>query len=388
MGLCFSGSRSHMIEQPDGDEEAFHARFLEDQTLGEGEFGVVKLVHDKQDTPYACKILRKGVTFKDNTIYSPIKPEVLRGEVEMLRAVRVPAGSSSSSNNSNSNSTIQNYCLQLIAIYETARHILMVTEFCGGGEMMEYVAARTQQDDLTTQDVSRIAYQLLSAVDHCAKHDIIHRDIKPENCMFVSKQPKADLRLIDFGSGTIGSMRVHKDPVDPTDPNIHTTFAGSAFYISPEMFQHKYTQRTDVWSAVVTIYVLVAGYPADELQKAFNMLQTSGSKRNLRNLPNIPENLPESFFEFLEGGLVYRYKKRPSAGELLQYEFIQAHKTMTAIPNEENDDTVGLSLDDVADAVSNMAPPPTEKDSVRNTSLRGSVVRHNLFLGTSASVLF
>ena len=43
---------------------------------------------------------------------------------------------------------------------------------------MEYVAA--QSEDLTTEDVSRIAFQLLTAVDHCAQHGIIHRDIKPE----------------------------------------------------------------------------------------------------------------------------------------------------------------------------------------------------------------
>ena len=31
-------------KHPDGDEEAFHKRFLEDHVLGEGEFGQVKMV--------------------------------------------------------------------------------------------------------------------------------------------------------------------------------------------------------------------------------------------------------------------------------------------------------------------------------------------------------
>lgn len=81
---------------------------------------------------------------------------------------------------------------------------------------MEYVSK--QEEDLRTDDVSRIAYQLLSAVDHCAKNKIIHRDIKPENTMFTLPSPGSDMKLIDFGSGT-----------DKEVEGNHTTFAGSAF---------------------------------------------------------------------------------------------------------------------------------------------------------------
>ena len=35
--------------------------------------------------PLAVKYLRKGFQFKDNTLYSPIKKEVLVNEVEILR---------------------------------------------------------------------------------------------------------------------------------------------------------------------------------------------------------------------------------------------------------------------------------------------------------------
>jgi serine/threonine protein kinase len=86
--------------------------------------------------------------------------------------------------------------------------------------MMEYVAHRCDSSqentaatngshvhDLRTEDVSRISYQLLSAVAHCAKHQVIHRDIKPENTMFVDKSLTAELRLIDFGSGCIDAYK-------------------------------------------------------------------------------------------------------------------------------------------------------------------------------------
>lgn len=232
---------------------------------------------------------------------------------------------------------------------------------------MEYIGNR--EEDLRTEDVSRIAFQLLSAVDHCSKCNVIHRDIKPENVMFQDPTPNAELRLIDFGSGTMDSPQPHG-----SEPPIHTTFAGSAFYISPEMFQRTYTDKTDVWSAGATLYVLVAGYPAEKLQKAFNILQTS-KDRNLKTLPNLPDELPDSFYELLEGLLTYRHKRRPSAGEMLKSEFVQFHK------NYDEDNL--LSLDEVAAAAASVAKPPSGKTSMRtpSISLKGSVDRHNIFLG-------
>lgn len=78
MGICFSGTPKELIEQTDGGEDAYHKRYMEGEILGEGEFGQVRMVHDmtqgKEDnTPYASKLLRKGMVFKDNTLYSPIK---------------------------------------------------------------------------------------------------------------------------------------------------------------------------------------------------------------------------------------------------------------------------------------------------------------------------
>mmetsp|Transcript_7028 Transcript_7028/g.14491 ORF Transcript_7028/g.14491 Transcript_7028/m.14491 type:complete len:106 (+) Transcript_7028:206-523(+) len=84
-------SKPDYIVAADGDERNYQDRFLEAETLGQGEFGVVKLVHDVKNKdsatsrPLAVKYLRKGFQFKDNTLYSPIKKEVLQGEVEILR---------------------------------------------------------------------------------------------------------------------------------------------------------------------------------------------------------------------------------------------------------------------------------------------------------------
>jgi serine/threonine protein kinase len=352
MGNCLArGGGTPLIENPDGTEQDFHNRFIEERVLGEGEFGVVTLVHDMQqansnetDNTMACKTLRKGVVFKDNTLYAPIKAEILQCEVSILRTLNG-----------------EHCCMALKGVYETARAIFVVTEYCAGGEMMEYVSK--QEEDLRTDDVSRIAFQMLDAVNHCAQNKIIHRDIKPENVMFQHPTPGSDLRLIDFGSGT-----------DKVVEGNHTTFAGSAFYISPEMFQRTYTQKTDVWSVGVTLYVLVAGYPADVLQKAFNMLQTT--TRSLRDLPNFPDNMPDSFYDMLEGLLIYRHKKRKSAGESLAHEFVQFHKTAFTV------EQIFLEAQQEAneEALKDGAGTRRKTGKTQSVSLRGSVGRHSMFL--------
>lgn len=179
--------------------------------------------------------------------------------------------------------------------------------------------------------------------------------------MFLSEDPGAELRLIDFGSGT-------SKVVD----GMHTTFAGTPFYNSPEMFQNTYTSKTDVWSAGVVLYVLVAGYPAECLQKAFNSL-LNAKRTSIKDvkLPNMPEDMPDSYFELLDELLVYRQKQRKSANQILEEcDFVKFHHD---IEHHENDKVAELPL------------APCSKRQARlsktaSVALRGSILRHSRVL--------
>lgn len=120
-----TGGGSPYISSNDGGEGEFHSRYREGALLGQGEFGAVKLCTDLQaptgSEELAVKILKKGITFKDNTLYSPLKPEVLQAECDILRELNG-----------------KNYCLALKGIYETPKVIYVLTELCSGGEMMDY----------------------------------------------------------------------------------------------------------------------------------------------------------------------------------------------------------------------------------------------------------
>ncbi len=260
--------------------------------------------------------------------------------------------------------------------------------------------------------------------------------------MFCTKAKNSELRLIDFGSGTLDDLEM-KPVEDGGEVERHHTFAGSAFYISPEvrilncqfceeilnfasnslliyflfrcfleptlrrqvnfpycakknskffwrltiLLTHLLANFSDVWSAGATLYVLVAGYPADKLQETFNILQTPKKPTDpqepggrLRRLPNLPSNLPESFFEMLEGALNYGHKSRLSAGELLKGEFPRFHL------NHDNESS-RISLMDVAAEAAGQADEsaavsrPGTLSKTKSVLLDGSVSRHTAYLG-------
>ena len=168
MGCVTSKSEPYTANA--GTEAEYKARFTDIKTLGQGEFGIVKLVQESSNdtnNQLAAKILNKGFTFKDNTLYPPMNPTELKMEIDILKVLNGEA-----------------YNLLLESVYESPSKVYVITEICSGGEMLEYTGRNFQGDNgggLRTEDVSRMAYQLLCAVHHCDKFNICHRDIKPEN---------------------------------------------------------------------------------------------------------------------------------------------------------------------------------------------------------------
>ena len=102
-------------------------------------------------------------------------------------------------------------------------------------------------EGLRTEDVSRIAYQLLSSVAHCEKHNILHRDIKPGNVLIDRNGYPV---LIDLGMAKYV-------------PDKTFSWCGTPFLVSPEIIRMEgHDKATDYWSWAVMLYKLVTGkYP-------------------------------------------------------------------------------------------------------------------------------
>ena len=133
--------------------------------------------------------------------------------------------------------------------YITPSEYILITEYCAEGELFYEIKNFAPFNEALTGWYMK---QILSAVNYCHKLNIIHRDLKPENILMSKKNKNGFniIKIIDFGTAII----FNKNKNDKS-------FAGSIYYISPEVISRNYTEKCDVWSCGVIMYILLTGSP-------------------------------------------------------------------------------------------------------------------------------
>lgn len=91
--------------------------------------------------------------------------------------------------------------------------------------------------------------QVLTAISYCHSKHIVHRDLKPENLLLES-EGQGSIKVIDFGTSQV---------FDPA-AKMHQTY-GTPYYIAPEILAGEYTEKCDIWSCGVILYILLCGRP-------------------------------------------------------------------------------------------------------------------------------
>ena len=119
---------------------------------------------------------------------------------------------------------------------------------------------------------------ILSGLQHLHGRQIIHRDLKPENILLQGETP----RLADFGIARLLKSSSQSSQV-----------SGTFAYMAPEAFDGKRTAQTDVWSAGVIFYQLLAGclpYPQAEVSALVGAIMRFDP-------PRLPSSVPASIQE-------------------------------------------------------------------------------------------
>ena len=134
--------------------------------------------------------------------------------------------------------------VQQYAIIETEKSIYIISEYCSGGELFDYIVSKRK---LYEVEACRIYQQLISGLEYLHKQRICHRDLKPENLLFDSRH---NLKIADFGL----SNDYHKGKL--------STPCGSPCYAAPEMVTgKKYSgSSVDIWSSGIVLYTMVCGF--------------------------------------------------------------------------------------------------------------------------------
>jgi calcium-dependent protein kinase len=195
--------------------------------LGKGGYGKVYQVRHKLTGQfYACKKLSK----------SNIKNlEKFKREITILTKADHPN------------------IIKLYEIFETTNSYYLIMEECHGGELFDRILERIQNNQMYSEkEAAEIIKQVVSAIEYCHKNGVAHRDIKPENLLYLKagEEYNNPIKIIDFGlSQTLNTQKKLNSKV------------GTAYYVAPEILAGTYTEKCDIWSIGVILYILLSGDP-------------------------------------------------------------------------------------------------------------------------------
>ncbi|KAJ4833928.1 Serine/threonine-protein kinase pepkr2 [Turnera subulata] len=202
--------------------------------LGRGKFGSVRFCRCKATgVDFACKTLRKG-------------EETVHKEVEIMQHLSGHPG-----------------VVTLHAVYEESDCFHLVMELCSGGRLIDQMSEVVQYSE---QRAANIFRDVMLVVKYCHDMGVVHRDLKPENILFVSS---GKIKLADFGL----AMRISNGKYCQTLSGL----AGSPAYVAPEVLLGNYSEKVDIWSAGVLLYVLLVGalpFQGDSLEAVFEAIKT------------------------------------------------------------------------------------------------------------------
>lgn len=203
------------------------------RTLGEGEFGLVKLgVRRAAAGPGANQVAIKLIR-KETVPQGSARLVKVYREINALKRCHHPN------------------IVTLEDVLQDQHHIGIILDFASGGEMYNYLQARRHLDET---EGSRLFAQLVSGVHYLHSKGIVHRDLKLENLLLDNKR---NIVITDFGfanSFTKGRRGEHY---------LMQTSCGSPCYAAPELVlsDKPYDGRTvDVWSSGVILYAMLSGY--------------------------------------------------------------------------------------------------------------------------------
>lgn len=200
------------------------------KTLGEGNFGKVKLARDTDCGNYfAVKILEK------NKIVDLNNTDQIKREISTLKLLKHPN------------------VVRLYEVLASKTKIYMVLEYVNGGELFDKISSKGK---LIEAHGRKMFQQLIDGVSYCHNKGVFHRDLKLENVLV---DAKGNIKITDFN---LSALPQHCR----ADGLLHTT-CGSPNYVAPEILANRGYDgaKSDIWSCGVILYVILTGYlPFDD----------------------------------------------------------------------------------------------------------------------------
>jgi calcium-dependent protein kinase len=143
--------------------------------------------------------------------------------------------------------------------------------------------------------------------------NIIHRDLKPENILIVDKDKNEfpRIKICDFGTSKIFERGITQRKA-----------VGSPYYMAPEVLQKNYTEKCDIWSCGVILYILLSARPPFGGEDDEEIIESVQSGRI--DLSSPPFNrVTKACLDLLKKLLTIDPTKRISAQEALNHKWFK-----------------------------------------------------------------
>ncbi|KAJ5738644.1 hypothetical protein N7493_001799 [Penicillium malachiteum] len=344
-------------------KETTFGSYILGQTLGEGEFGKVKLGWKRDGSiQVAIKLIRR-----DSLGTNPSRLPKIYREISILRELAHPN------------------IVRLHEMVETDRHIGIIMEYASGGELFDYILNNRYLKDNSAR---RLFAQLVSGVGYLHKKGIVHRDLKLENLLLDRNR---NIIITDFGFANsfnpidqleeeieynlTNKEYVKRKRLDKPGPDglrrgdLMQTSCGSPCYAAPELVvsDSLYTGRkVDVWSCGVILYAMLAGYlpfdddPANPDGDNINLLY----KYIVTTPLTFPEYVTPHARDLLRRILVPDPRKRADLFEVARHSWLSEYSHVVS--------HITSSTTNVADIANSTVPAETSNESslARSASVR------------------
>ena len=279
-----------ILSFPSNPEDLFTLQY----PIGHGAFGsVYKAVHNSTNKLYAIKIIDYSKdNNKDNNNMINYNYLSVQQETSIMRLVNQ-----------------SDYIVKYYGSYFSRKSntLWLILEYCSSGSAIDLMLSMDRT--FSEVEVATIMEMVLQGLLLIHSKNLIHRDIKGANIL-LSEDGYA--KLGDFGVGA--QLLTEK---------YRKSKKGSPYWMSPQVASNiKYDFKTDIWSLGITCVELIEGEPPFSDMKPKNVME-----KIAKNPPKVNEIIDFNehtyeFKSFIEHCLEIDPKKRYSADELLNHDFI------------------------------------------------------------------
>jgi len=184
--------------------------------------------------------------------------------------------------------------------------------------------------------------QILNALEYLHKRTkpIIHRDLKPDNVLIASD---GTIRLGDFGLAIVSSKKA--------------SISGSPAYMAPEIWtSDEYDKKVDIYAFGMLVLEMKTNETPYSEHKTLLTDRSTGKKipfpasLDEKNFDGVPKKMNGLLREMIVACLQWESEQRPTASELLKFEFFfpklfEIHQCTVTFKDDKDPSVVQLALE-------------------------------------------